>query len=207
VLATGIPPQNDNGLVIAPGEVLRLIGKYLGPAMATPGVVSSSGFVTTSVAGVQVNFGTVPAPLLFVSAGEIECVVPFEVAGQSTTSVQVLYNGAQSNPVLLPVTGAAIEVLAVVNEDFTINSATNPASPGSIVSVYTAGAGQTVPPSLDGRVNQPPFAQAGTEIQVIYSPREDLLHRAFWLPMPGPLQERSPEFCKSTLWRRHRAQR
>jgi uncharacterized protein (TIGR03437 family) len=168
VAAAGIPPGNENGFVIAPGEVLRLIGKNLGPATAAPGIINSSGFVSTSVAGVQVNFGTVPAPLLFVSSGEIECVVPFELVRQSTTTVQVLSNGAQSNPVLLPVTGAAIQVLAVVNEDFTINSAMNPATPGSILEVYVAGAGQTVPPSLDGQVNRPPFAQAGTQIEVIY---------------------------------------
>jgi uncharacterized protein (TIGR03437 family) len=59
-------------------------------------------------------------------------------------------------------------VLEVLNEDFTINSPSNPAQPGSIISVYIAGVGQTVPPSLDGQVNQPPFAQAGTQIQVQY---------------------------------------
>jgi uncharacterized protein (TIGR03437 family) len=122
------------------------------------------------VAGVQVNFGTTPAPLLFVSSREIDCVAAFEVAENATTAVQVQYNGVQSNPVLMPVTGLAAQLLEVLNEDFTINTPSNPAQPGSIMSVYVAGMGQTVPPSLDGQVNQPPFAKAGTEIQVQYIP-------------------------------------
>src|SRR4029077_12503161 len=147
------------------GEVVRLIGKNLGPAAVTPGPISS-GFVGTSAAGVQVFFGNTPAPLLTVSSGEIDCVAPFEITASPTTSIQVQNNGVKSNPVLMPVIGVAAQILDVFNEDFTINSATNPAKPGSIVSMYIAGAGQTVPPALDGQINQPPFAPTAAQIQI-----------------------------------------
>jgi len=170
VLTTGSAVSESNtGIGVAPGEVLRLIGKGIGPTVVSPGIVNSAGFVTSSVAGVEVTFGGVPAPLLSVSAGEIDCVAPFEIASQSATLIQVQYNGVQANPVLMPVTAATVEVLAVLNEDFTLNSASNPASPGSILELYLAGAGQTNPPSQDGQVNQTPFAQPGTPVQVQYS--------------------------------------
>jgi uncharacterized protein (TIGR03437 family) len=167
VLPSGSGPMLNN-LAIAPGEALRLIGRGIGPATVTPGIVSSSGFVTTTVAGVEVTFGGVPAPLLSVSAGEIDCVVPFEIAGQSTSSIQVQYNGVQSNPVLMNVSPAALSVLAILNADFTLNSSSNPASAGSMLTLYLTGAGQTNPPSQDGQVNQAPFAQPGIPVQVQY---------------------------------------
>jgi uncharacterized protein (TIGR03437 family) len=168
VLPSGSAPIYLSGLTVAPGQVLRLIGKGLGPVNATPGSVSSNGYLAASAAGVRVSIGGLAAPLLLVSSGEIDCVVPFEIAGMSSASIQVTYNGAQSNPVLIPVTGAVVEVLGVFNQDFTVNSAANPASPGAIVSVYVAGAGQTTPAGADGQVSQAPYAVAASQIQVQY---------------------------------------
>jgi len=39
---------------------------------------------------------------------------------------------------------------AILNQDNTINSSKNGADPGSIVSIYATGGGQTDPPSVDG---------------------------------------------------------
>jgi uncharacterized protein (TIGR03437 family) len=177
VLTTGsVVFESNAGIGVAPGEVLRLIGKGIGPTAVTPGIVNSAGFVTSSVAGVEVTFGGVPAPLLSVSAGEIDCVAPFEILSQagstsiqSTTSIQVQYNGARSNPVSMPVVATAVEVLAVLNPYFTANSSSSPVNMGSTMSLYLAGVGQTNPPSQDGQVNQSPLAQSGIPIQLQYS--------------------------------------
>lgn len=175
VLSTGSFVQESNlQMGVAPGEVLRLIGRGIGPNAVTPGIVNSAGFVTTSVAGVQVTFGGIPAPLLSVSANEIDCVAPFEILSQavstsiqSTTSIQVQYNGVQSNPVQMSVEATAVEVLAVLNPNGTLNSPSNPAQLGvSTMAVYLAGVGQTNPPSQDGQVNQFPLAQPGIPIQL-----------------------------------------
>jgi uncharacterized protein (TIGR03437 family) len=170
VLATGSVVYESNlELGVAPGEVLRLIGRGIGPTAATPGIINSSDIVTTSVAGVEVTFGGVPAPLLSVSAGEIDCIAPFEIASQGgTTSIQIQYNGTQSNPVQMNVEATAVEVLAVLNPYFVLNSSSN-ADPDSTVTLYLAGVGQTNPPSQDGQVNQAPFAQSGVPIQLQYS--------------------------------------
>jgi uncharacterized protein (TIGR03437 family) len=155
------------GWGVAPGEVLRLIGKGIGPAAVTPGIISSANVVANSVAGVEVTFGGVPAPLLSVSSTEIDVVAPFEIAAQNgLTTIQVQYNGAQANAVRMPVLQTAVEALAVLNPDGTLNSASNRAPAGSTIAVYLAGVGQTNPTSQDGQLNQAPFAQAGIQIQL-----------------------------------------
>jgi len=150
---------------IAPGEVLRILGSQMGPATSTPGIIVS-GVLATTVAGVQVTFDGVAVPLLSVSAQEIDLVAPFELAGKSTTTVQVQYNGVQSNAVQVGVIPASVQILGVFNGDFTPNSASNPAQPGSIMILYFSGAGQTSPPSVDGQVNAAPFASFSGPVQI-----------------------------------------
>ncbi|HEX6897490.1 MAG TPA: SBBP repeat-containing protein [Bryobacteraceae bacterium] len=150
----GANPSNFQG--IAPGEVIQILGQNLGPAAPAPGVIQS-GFLQTSVAGVQVTFDGIAVPLLSVGAQQIELVAPFELAGKAKTVIQVLYNGAKSDPVQVLVSGTALQILGVFNEDFTPNSGSNPAKPGSTMTLYLAGVGQTDPPSMDGQVNAPPL--------------------------------------------------
>jgi uncharacterized protein (TIGR03437 family) len=170
IVPAGIP-QPVPGLThgVSPGQILRLMGKNMGPLVVTPGVVNS-GVIATSVAGGQVTFNGVRAPLLTVSASEIDCIAPFELAGIITTAVRVQYNGVTSNAVQIPVTATGLEVLAVLNEDFTFNSASNPAKAGSVIILYIGGAGQTNPPGQDGQLNSLPPAQPGAPVTVAFGP-------------------------------------
>ena len=118
------------------------------------------------MAGVQVTFDGAAAPLLSVSAQEIDLVAPFELATKSASTVQVVYNGIQSNPVQVAVTGTALQILAVLDEDYSANSTSNPVQGGSVVILYLAGAGQTNPPSQDGQVNAAPLAAPSMPIQI-----------------------------------------
>ena len=158
-------PQPSSFRGIAAGEVIRILGKQMGPATATPGVIDS-GVLASNVAGVGVTFDGAAAPLLSVSAQEIDLVAPFELATKSTTTIQVQYNGAQSNPVQVAVTGTALQILGVFNADFSANSASNPAKAGSVMILYLSGTGQTNPPSQNGRVNAAPLAAPGMPIQI-----------------------------------------
>jgi uncharacterized protein (TIGR03437 family) len=150
---------------IAPGEVIRIAGKNMGPAAAVPGVIQS-GVLASTVAGVQVTFDGVAVPLLSVSAQEIDLVAPFELAGKSRTSVQVQFNGVLSNRVQVAVTGTALQILGVFNQDYSVNSASNPAAAGSIMALYVSGVGQSSPASQDGRVNAAPLAGFAMPVQV-----------------------------------------
>lgn len=122
----------------APGEIVSLFGYGLGPEAGVAGQPDASGRFPTSLAGVQVQFNGLPAPLLYVQSGQINTVVPNEPMNDGYT-VEVTYQG-QSAP-LLDVAGNPVNpgVFAVVNEDSTVNSPAHPAEPGSIISVYATG--------------------------------------------------------------------
>lgn len=152
---------------VAPGEAIQILGANMGPATVTHGVISS-GVLATSAAGVQVMFDGVAAPLLSVSAQQIGVMAPFELAGRSTTTVQVLYDGIKSNAVQVVVGPRDFEILAVLNQDFTLNSAANPAKPGAVLEIYLAGVGNSDPPSQDGQVNGPPLAALPINIQIAW---------------------------------------
>jgi uncharacterized protein (TIGR03437 family) len=150
---------------IAAGEVLRLTGRNLGPSASTPGTLAFNNVLETTVAGVQVTFDGIAAPLLSVSATEIDCISPFELK-RPTTTVQVRYNNVASNPVQVPVAHIALNLLAVLNDDFTPNSPANPARPGSTITLYLSGVGDTNPPGQDGTLNPPPPYSAAVPITV-----------------------------------------
>jgi uncharacterized protein (TIGR03437 family) len=94
------------------------------------------------------------------SSDRIECIAPVEIAGQRKTGVQVNINGATSNVLNVDVVPTALGLLSsdqsgaglanARNFDGTLNSATNPAPLGSIVTIFLTGVGLTKPPEADG---------------------------------------------------------
>ncbi len=136
---------------VAPGEMVALYGNGLGPAQ---GVQPSS--YPTQAAGVQVTFDGVPAPLQWVQESQINAAIPFSVTGP-TTNICVTYNGGNPNCLTWPVVAAAPGVLTwdgtnavAVNQDGTLNSASNPAPQDSIVAIFATGLGPTKAPLADG---------------------------------------------------------
>jgi uncharacterized protein (TIGR03437 family) len=87
--------------------------------------------------------------------------------------VQVNYQGQLSNSVAEPVATVVPGVFtinvsgsgqgAIINQDGTVNSASNPAALGSTVSVYATGEGQTNPAGVDGSPDAPPLPQPVTQ--------------------------------------------
>ena len=106
--------------------------------------------------------GGTPAPLTFVSATQINCVVPYEIQGLISASVQVSYQGqasvvlytpsAPTAPALFTADGSGTGPAAAFNQDGSYNSATNPAAKGSIVVLFMTGEGQTSPVGVTGKV-------------------------------------------------------
>ena len=110
-----------------------------------------------SLAGVQVFFNDLPAPLLYVSDSQINAVVPFGVDNGSSARIRIVWNGASSPDFAALVVSAMPQIFqspnqaaAVINQDGSINSVDHPATPGSIVSMWVTG-GQ-LPSSPDGEI-------------------------------------------------------
>jgi len=142
-----------NDGVVAPGAIIALTGTGLGPGQEIDAQLAPGGSLAASLGGVTVKFDGVPAALISVQSQKVVCVVPFGTANTAITTVQVENSGALSNAIRAPVRPAAVELLAVLNQDGTANSATSPAPPGSVVTIYAAGLGQTTPPAVDGTIN------------------------------------------------------
>jgi uncharacterized protein (TIGR03437 family) len=152
------------GGAVAPGEIVTIFGSGLGPATLVGLQLDGRGYVSNSLAGTQVFFDGVAAPLIYTSSSQMSVVVPYEVAG--STQVHVVYQGQSSNVVRVPVTAVFPGIFtvdssghgqgAIVNQDGTVNSQTNPAPAGSIVFVYATGEGQTNPAGVDGKPGDSP---------------------------------------------------
>jgi uncharacterized protein (TIGR03437 family) len=118
--------------------------------------------MTNTLAQTRVLFDGVAAPLIYVSANLISAIVPYEVSGKQQTSIQIEYQGKRTNAVNFPVDLAFPALLsadssgggqgAIVNQDGSINSKSNPAARGSIVSLFGTGEGMTSPTGVDGRI-------------------------------------------------------
>lgn len=151
---------------IAPGELITILGANLGPPSESSGIVDGA-FLTSTVDDTEVMIGGVPAPLLYVSSNQINAIVPFGIAGL-TEDVQVLYQGQVTATTTVPVQTDSPAIFsmnssgggqgAILNQDGSVNSASNPAAPGSVVVLFANGAGQTTPSSEDGLVSTPPYA-------------------------------------------------
>jgi uncharacterized protein (TIGR03437 family) len=162
---------------VAPGEIVSLFGSALGPAAGANLQFTNPILVSNALAGVHVLFDGVPAPITYASAGQVNAVVPYAVAGQSATKLQVEYLGTLSAPISLPVaavspglftsTASGTGQAAILNiSGFTVNSATNAAARGDWVEIFGTGLGVTTPASLDGLLAGPPYPQVSPDVTV-----------------------------------------
>jgi len=160
---------------VSPGDIISLFAlaaNPIGPATAvqlnSTNCPSPCTSVPTTMGGVQVEFlpSGIYAPLTYVSATQINCVVPYEVATQSSISVEVKYLGQASNafllqeaptsPGLFSFNGSGTGLAAMPQYDPTgtyqgINNVGNAASPGWVVTLYVTGEG-TIPSPVTGAV-------------------------------------------------------
>ncbi len=148
--------------VVAPGQIVTLFGSGLGPETLTTLQLDANNRVDTLLNGVRVLFDGTPAPLIYVSSRQLSAVVPYSVPINGRTTVQVDYQGQRSNPLVLWVAPALVGVFtqdssgrgpgAILNEDGSINSPSNPAARGSVIVLYGTGEGRVNPPVPDGSV-------------------------------------------------------
>ncbi len=146
---------------VAPGEAVTILGSRLGPNTGVSGT-GGSGAYAASLSGTRVLFDGIAAPLLYASTNQINLIVPYEIAGRSSVQVRVETNGIPGDAFTLTVRDASPGLFttdssgqgqaAAVNENGRLNSAANPAAPGSIIALYATGEGQTNPAGSSGRV-------------------------------------------------------
>lgn len=146
----GNPNPGSTGTTVAPGELVAIFGSGIGPATGAVASVDSSGTFPFSLAGYQVFFDSFPAPLVYAGPNQINAIVPYGVAGEAATIVNVVgpseslklsIDVAGTAPSLFTSSGSGTGELAALNQDGTINSPSNPATKGSVVVLFGSGGG------------------------------------------------------------------
>jgi uncharacterized protein (TIGR03437 family) len=145
-------------LPIAPGQVVSIFGKGLGPAAGINGKLVN-GRMESLVAGVEVRFDNVPAPLLYVSDSQINLQVPHFVVTRVRTEVKVIRDGTvvgsttvavrEVVPGILTAAGGGQAIAAM--EGNQLNGPQAGVKPGSVLTFYITGDGQFGATGADGR--------------------------------------------------------
>ena len=147
---------------VAPGEIVTVFGANLGPPSLMPPQFDSSGRMPSSLGGTQILFDGVPAPVVYALVNQTSVIVPFSVAGKASTKVTYSYGTVQSSPVMVQVAPSAPGIFsvdqsgsgagAILNENWSLNSASNPAPGGTVVQVFGTGGGAVIGSITDGQI-------------------------------------------------------
>jgi uncharacterized protein (TIGR03437 family) len=183
------------GHAVAPGSLVSIFGSELASGLAAADSVPLS----TSLGGVSVRFDDVPAPLHFVSPGQINAQLPWALlqGAQSGTRTVVVTRGgsssqpqtvqvAQVSPGIYTISATGVGPGVVVNLDGSLAQpvgsvpgyAAGPARISGAVIIYATGLGPVDPPVANGAasrdalrqtVTMPAVLVGGTQAQVLFS--------------------------------------
>ena len=188
ISSTGIvSAASYQGGGVAPGEIITIFGSGIGPSTLT-GLQLATGRLSTQVAQTRILFDGVPAPIIYVSAGQVSCIAPYSLASKSSVNVVVEYQGQNSNavtvavhatrPALFTANASGSGQGAILDQDNSVNSPSNQADRGSVVVLYATGEGATNPAGVDGQIANSVFPKplgavsvtiGGIEAEVLYA--------------------------------------
>jgi len=171
---------------VAPGELVTLFGRFLiGSFEANPfapTIQPVNGMFPVTWQGLDAMANQIPAPLLYVSNQQVNLQAPYEIAGSLETNLSVTYSDVNGNTIsdsrtLGVVASNPVAFLSqpsyvdqtfplTLNADGTVNSSTNPAAAGSIVTIFLDGLGVTSPQPITGLVNTSPGAPLNLPVVV-----------------------------------------
>jgi len=132
----------------SPGSLISIFGERLAEGLAQASTVP----LPTELAGVSVSVNGTPIPLVFVSPGQINAQLPYDlpdgeakvrvktVAGESVES-SIRVGGA--DPGIFVAAGSRRAI--ALNQDGRLNSVENPERPGAVITLFLTGLGR-----LDG---------------------------------------------------------
>ena len=141
---------------IAPGSIASAYGSF---GSVTTTALSSLNPMPTTLANVRLTVGGVNAPLYFVSANQVNFVVPVgaatgsvpvEVLNGTTTIARGTVNIYDFWPALATAGTETTRPAIAQNQDFGINSRTTRARRGEVIQLYATGCGLTNPRVTDG---------------------------------------------------------
>ena len=157
------PTLNAGGVVnaasytglVAPGSIAAAFGDLL----VASALIDGSSPLLTSLSGLSLQFGdATEAPLFFASTAQVNFQVPWELAGQSQTTIGAALNGqigaartlslAPFAPGIFSMNAQGNGQGAILDTSYHLVDAANPAAAGNTVQIFCTGLGAVT--------NQPP---------------------------------------------------
>jgi len=146
----------------SPGTIATIFGNLIGPQTGVAFSVNAQGSLDSTLAGVAVTVGGVPAIPLYVINGQVNIILPYTLSTSGQAPVQVQYNSLTTASFNIPLVSADVQIFTVdssgsgpgsiLNQDFSVNTAANPAAAGSVVQIFGTGGGVLKPPVIAGNV-------------------------------------------------------
>jgi uncharacterized protein (TIGR03437 family) len=146
----------------SPGTIVTIFGNRLGPQTGAVFGVDSAGGIAENLGGTTVTVEGAPAIPLFAQNGQINMILPYTLNTSGQAYVEVKYNDSTSVQYNIPLVPADVQIFtadangsgpgSILNQDFSVNSAGNPAARGSVVSVFGTGGGAVKPAVKAGAI-------------------------------------------------------
>lgn len=178
-----IQTQVGSAQLIRPQSVLNAASLVSG-AVSPGEIITLFGSISAASPVVRVN--GVVAPIIYAGLNQVNAIVPFglDLGGPARLEVQ---QGSVDTTISVPVAAAAPAIFvlgstgtgpgAILNQDYSVNSSSNPAAPGSVIMVYGTGFGALDPVPADGQIaallamtaSSVTATVAGVPAQVLYA--------------------------------------
>jgi uncharacterized protein (TIGR03437 family) len=186
ILGSVVNAANFSASAFSPGTIVSLFGSGLGPSVGVGPSLDASGKISTQLSSTQALFDGQPIPLLYAGDGQINAVLPVNIAGSGGHQIAVANGAVTSNALTLAITATSPGLFtsgasgtgeaAALNYDeqsgaYSVNSSSNPAAEGSIVVLWATGCGATNPPWVDGALTSTPLPWVEAAVSVTFGGR------------------------------------
>jgi adhesin/invasin len=151
------------GEALGPGTIVQIYGQYLSSQTTAASTIP----LPTTLGGTQVIIGGIQAPIYFVSPGQINAEVPFELKANQLYQIIVNANGATATPDVVQLTTVSPGIATygsgtaiAQHGDGSLVTEAAPAKPGEYLVMYVSGFGSTTTPVASGSASPSnPLAQ------------------------------------------------
>ena len=137
------------GASVAPGSIVSVYGAFLPNSLSA---AATQVPLPLSLAGLSLAFGSTGAPLFYVSSGQVNLQVPWEVSGQAQASLTASLSGLTSAPETVSLAAFAPGIFtinsqgsgqgAILDSYYNLVSPSNPAGAGvTTILIYCTGLG------------------------------------------------------------------
>ena len=151
--------DSDALFVSVPAEGILNAASLLPGAIAPGEIITLLGSLPAETATLLVN--GLPAPILYSGPNQVNAIVPFgtDLAAPANIEVKIGNRTASLSVPVAPVAPAiftqnatGVGPGAILNQDYSLNSAVNAAPRGSTVMLFGTGFGAVNPPAADGQI-------------------------------------------------------